>query len=111
MQRAGLLQDPVRRWELIQTEGALSCAWAGSALVMAAQVQHLMTVGALPNVDLRIVPAFCPAPFTAPRGFHVVHYAQVVQIGTRSATALLSDRDDLVTYATLFATVGSGRAM
>jgi transcriptional regulator with XRE-family HTH domain len=100
MQRSALLRDPVRRWEFIQTEGALS--WSlHSAAVMAEQMDHLATLSELPNVDLRIIPAFQPARFTAPHGFHI-YDAEVVQIGTKNATALLADRDDVVTYATLF---------
>lgn len=101
--RAGQLHDPVRRWELIQTEGALTWCLDGPNM-MAGQMEHLLSVSRLRNVDLGIVPAFRAADFTASHGFHIYDSA-VVQVGTKNATALLSERDDIVTYATLFSRI------
>lgn len=100
MRRNAALRDPVRRWELIQTYGALTWGLGGPA-VMAAQMDHLVDVSQLPNVDLGIVPPFRSAAFVAQHGFHI-YDAETVQVGTKDRTALLSDRDDVVTYATLF---------
>jgi transcriptional regulator with XRE-family HTH domain len=100
MSRNAQLRDPVRRWELIQTYGSLT--WClGSPAVMAGQMDHLIAASRLPNVDLGVIPAFRAADFTAQHGFHL-YDADVVQVGTKNATALLSDRDDIVTYAELF---------
>jgi transcriptional regulator with XRE-family HTH domain len=98
--RVAMLRDPVRRWEFVQTEGALT--WClGSPAVMAEQMQHLIELSRIGNVALGIVPAFTPARFTAHHGFHLYDLA-AVQVGTVNATALLSDRDDVETYAVLF---------
>ncbi|MGI9001125.1 MAG: helix-turn-helix domain-containing protein [Pseudonocardia sp.] len=101
--RAGQLHDPVRRWEMIQTEGALTWCLDGPGM-MAEQMEHLLSVSTLRNVDLGIVPAFQTADFTASHGFHIYDSA-VVQVGTKNATALLSEREDIVTYATLFSRI------
>lgn len=101
--RAAQLHDPVRRWELIQTEGALTWCLDGPT-TMVGQMEHLLSVSALRHVDLGIIPAFRVADFTASHGFHIYDSA-VVQVGTKNATALLSERDDIVTYATLFSRI------
>lgn len=98
--RRNELMNPVRRWELIHTEGALT--WClGGPTTMVEQMDHLLVASERPTVDLGIVPAFTPVPFYAHHGFSI-HDADVVNIGTRSGTALLSDSDDIVEYAELF---------
>jgi hypothetical protein len=68
---------------------------------MAEQLDHLLAVSELPTVDVAVVPAFTPADFVAHHGF-AIHDADVVIIGTRSGTALLTDRADVVDYAEQF---------
>ena len=95
-----MLEDPSRTWVLIQTEGSLT--WnLGGAAVMVEQLEHLLMVSELPNVHLGVVSLATALDFAAPHGFHI-YDAQAVQIGTKTATALTSDRRDLDVYEQLF---------
>ena len=108
LRRGALLDDPARRWELIHTEGALTWGLGGPA-VMAEQLDHLLAVSELPTVDVAVVPAFTPVDFAAHHGF-AIHDADVVVVGTRSGTALLTDRADVVDYAEQFTRISQAAA-
>jgi hypothetical protein len=96
-----MLEDSRRSWTLIQTEGAL--LWhVGNPEVMAEQLERLIEASTRPNVRLGVITHHTPVSFTAGHGFHI-YDRQAVQIGTRTATALTSDRRDVDTYEALFA--------
>lgn len=95
-----MLDNPARRWLLIQTEGSLM--WnMGGADVMAAQLDAMIEASRLPNVDLRIVTRDRPASFFALHGFHI-YDEQAVMVGTLTATSLTSNRLDVSRYLALF---------
>ncbi len=95
-----LADDGKRFWTLIQTEGALD--WhAGSPEVMAEQLDQLAEAAALPHVRLGIIPARTRSRVFASHGFHL-YDSRAVHIGTRTATALSTDRRDVEDYEALF---------
>lgn len=95
-----LLDDPARRWILIQTEGSLM--WnLGGATVMAAQLDAIIAASRRPNVDLRIIARDRPATFVALHGFHLYDH-QAVHVGTLTATSLTSNPRDVAQYAHQF---------
>lgn len=90
------------RHVLIQTEGALRCT-AGSADVMAGQLDHLIDVSRLPHVDLGVIPAARQmAP--CPTGFHLYEGAGFTYavLGLEVATATLDQPEDIAFFSTLF---------
>lgn len=98
--RQEILADPSRQWVLIQTEGALD--WCvGDATLMAEQVAHVAEVSQLPNMRVGLVLRRTPTAVLAPHGFHIFD-DRAVQIGTKTATALIDDPGDIATYETLF---------
>lgn len=95
-----MLDNPERRWLLIQTEGSLM--WnLGGADIMAAQLDSMIDASRRPNVDLRIVSRDRPASFFALHGFHI-YDEQAVMVGTLTATSLTSNRQDVDRYLALF---------
>lgn len=101
IRRGAVLRDPTRKWEFIQTEGALTWMLDGPT-TMLEQIEHMATLSTLPNVDLGIIPAYQQADFLAVHAFHV-YDADAVLVGITTGTSLLADREDVVTYAELFA--------
>jgi transcriptional regulator with XRE-family HTH domain len=98
--RQDALADRGRQWVLIQTESALD--WClGDAALMAEQVEHISDVSTLPNVRIGLILRRTPATVLAPHGFHIFD-RRAVQIGTKTATALIDDPTDITTYETLF---------
>lgn len=73
----------------------------GSPLVMAGQMRHLIEVSKAGQRLARDHPRVHLRPALAHHGFHL-YDADAVHVATMSATALLSDRDDVTTYAELF---------
>ncbi len=98
--RQQVLADPSREWVLIQAEGALDWCVRDPAL-MAEQISHVAEVSQLPNVRVGLILRRTPAAVLAPHGFHIFD-GRAVQIGTKTATALIDDPGDIATYEALF---------
>jgi len=94
------LADTRRQWVLIQTEGALDWCVRDPAL-MAEQINYVADVSQLPNVRIGLILRRTPTTVLAPHGFHIFD-GRAVQIGTKTATALIDDADDISTYEDLF---------
>ncbi|MGH3827844.1 MAG: helix-turn-helix domain-containing protein [Pseudonocardiaceae bacterium] len=89
-----------REWVLIQTEGALDWCVRDAAL-MATQVDHIAAVSRLPNVRIGVIVRRTPASVLAPHGFHIFDN-RAVQVGTKTATALIDSQEDIATYNALW---------
>jgi transcriptional regulator with XRE-family HTH domain len=98
--RQQALAVPSRQWVLLQTEGALDWCVRDPAL-MAEQISYLADVSQLPNVRIGLIRRRTPTTVLAPHGFHIFD-GRAVQIGTKTATALIDDADDIATYQALF---------
>lgn len=85
---------------LIQTEGALDWCVRDTAL-MAEQIDHIAEVSRLPNVRIGLIIRRAPATIRAPHGFHIFD-SRAVQVGTKTATALIDNPADIATYEALF---------
>ena len=95
-----LADEKQRTWILIMSEAALN--WlAGSASVMAEQMDRLIEASKLPHVRLGIIPFRTPARVFAPHGFDL-YDSRGVCIGTKTATALSTDPHDIADYEALF---------
>lgn len=99
MARHDMLDDPRRRWVLLQTEGALRWNLGGST-VMVEQIERVAAALDRPNVRLGIIPWQTPARVLPLHGFHLYDRRAVV-VGTRSGTAIIGERD-VPDYAALF---------
>jgi transcriptional regulator with XRE-family HTH domain len=98
--RQQALTDPNQQWVLIQTEGALD--WCvRDPVLMTEQISYLADVSQLPNVRIGLIRRRTPTTVLAPHGFHIFD-RRAVQIGTKTATALIDDADDIATYEALF---------
>jgi transcriptional regulator with XRE-family HTH domain len=96
-----LVEEPSRRWVLVQTEGALLWNVAG-AEVMAAQIDKLIDTSRLPNVDLRIITHRQVTPIIpVGHGFHL-YDRSTVQIGTLSGSARITDPGEVDRYSAKF---------
>ncbi len=89
-----------REWVLIQTEGALDWCIRDAAL-MAQQVDHISAMSRLPNVRIGVIVRRTPASVLAPHGFHIFDN-RAVQVGTKTATALIDSQEDIATYNALW---------
>ena len=98
--RQQALVDPSREWVLIQAEGALDWCVREPAL-MVEQISHVVEVSQLPNVRVGLILRRTPATVLAPHGFHIFD-GSAVQIGTKTATAVIDDPGDIATYEALF---------
>ena len=98
--RQAALTEPGREWVLIQTEGALDWCVSDAAL-MADQVDHISAVSRLPTVRIGVIVRRTPASVLAPHGFHVFD-SRAVQVGTKTATALIDNQEDVATYEALW---------
>jgi transcriptional regulator with XRE-family HTH domain len=86
---------------LIMAEGALR--WqAGSPQVMADQLQHIADVVGTAGVQVGIIPQTQSAAVFTTHGFSVYDNRTVI-IGTRAATAFITDPRDVTEYVKLFA--------
>jgi len=98
--RAAIL-DSDRDFTLIMAEGALRWQAVGPAL-MAAQLDHIAEVTSRPNVRVGIIPWTRPVHVFPLHGFHIYDQRAAV-VGTRSATAFITDPRDVADYEKLFA--------
>lgn len=98
--RQPLLAEPGRQWILLQGAGALDWCVRDPQL-MVEQLEHIAELTQLPNVRFGVIPRKTPAGVLAPHGFHI-YDQRAVQIGTKTATALIDEASDITVYNTLF---------
>jgi transcriptional regulator with XRE-family HTH domain len=85
---------------LIMTEGALR--WqAGDPSVMAEQLNHIAQVSDRPDIQVGIIPWTKPAGVFPLHGFSI-YDSRAVMVGTRVATAFLTDSADVTEHEKLF---------
>jgi transcriptional regulator with XRE-family HTH domain len=99
MERHRMLDNPDRRWVLLQTEGALRWNLGGSA-VMVEQIERIAAVTKRTNVRLGVIPWQVPTRVLPLHGFHLYDRRAVV-VGSRSGTAIMGERD-VPDYEALF---------
>lgn len=102
MRRAAQLPaNADRQYEGVMTEGGLR--WVmGSAEVMAAQVEHLAAVAALPNVDLRLITARTPVGMEPGPGFHIHDEDGPVVLAQVGGSAELDKPEQVARYIERF---------
>jgi transcriptional regulator with XRE-family HTH domain len=102
------LDDESKRFVLIMSEGALR--WqAGSAALMAEQVEAIAAAAERPNVRVGIIPWTIPVRFFPRHGFHLYDEDAVI-VGTETATATMTGAADIATYVDLFTALESSAA-
>lgn len=90
--------DTDRQFQKIITEGALR--WhVGSPRIMAAQMEHLIEATYRPNLRLGIIPWTTPVHSPALHCFTIFDDRAVI-VGTETATAIITDPDDIADYNT-----------
>jgi transcriptional regulator with XRE-family HTH domain len=95
-----VLADAAKRFVLIMTEGALR--WqAGSAHVMAEQLDVLADATTSPSARVGIIPWTTPVRHFPRHGFHL-YDSDAVIVGTETATATITGTADIAIYAELF---------
>ena len=100
LDRQPLLAETGREWRLIMGEGALR--WTiGSAELMAEQLDRIIDTSRLPTVRVGIVPFGRPLRVLVTHGWHI-YDRRAVHVGTKTATALMSDPHDVGAYQALF---------
>lgn len=98
--RQEALLDDSKDFVLILTEGALR--WqAGSAAVMADQLDALAEATTYPNVRLGIIPWSTSVRFFPRHGFHLYDEDAVI-VATETATATMTGEADVSQYVELF---------
>jgi transcriptional regulator with XRE-family HTH domain len=98
--RAAVL-DSDRDFTLIMAEGALR--WqAGGPRLMAAQLDHIAEVTHRANVRIGVIPWIRPVQVFPLHGFHIYDQRAAI-VGTRTATAFITDPRDVSDYEKLFA--------
>jgi transcriptional regulator with XRE-family HTH domain len=98
--RSAVLEAGSREITLIMTEGALR--WhAGSPQIMVEQLERLARLAVGGRVNLGVIPWTQPTGTFPLHGFTMYDRREVV-IGTRSATAFISDARDVADYSALF---------
>jgi transcriptional regulator with XRE-family HTH domain len=92
--------DSGRDITLLMTEGALRWQAAGPA-VMAEQLGHIAEISNRPHVRVGVIPWTTPADVFPLHGFSVYDDRAVI-VGTRVATAFLTEPDDVAEHVKLF---------
>ena len=92
--------DSSRDITLLMTEGALRWQADGPA-VMAEQLDHIAEISQRPGVRVGIIPWTTPSAVFPLHGFSV-YDSRAVIVGTRVATAFLTDPDDVAEHEKLF---------
>lgn len=92
--------DSGRDITLLMTEGALRWHASGPA-VMAEQLDHVTEVSQRPGVRVGVIPWTTPADVFPLHGFSV-YDSRAVIVGTRVATALLTDPEDVAEHEKLW---------
>lgn len=92
--------DSGRDITLLMTEGALR--WqAGGPDVMAEQLDHVAEISHKPHVRVGVIPWTAPADVFPLHGFSI-YDERAVLVGTRVATAFLTEPDDVAEHVKLF---------
>lgn len=102
LQRQELL-DSSREFVCVMTEGVLRWNMGGAA-VMAAQLDRLIVHSQRPNVHLGLIPWTTPAFVPAGNSF-TMYDTRAVMLGTQTATALITDEDNIAEYAAHWAEI------
>jgi transcriptional regulator with XRE-family HTH domain len=98
--RSAILEAGQRTITIIMTEGALR--WhAGSPQIMVEQLERLARLATGERVQVGVIPWTQPAGTFPLHGF-TMYDRRVVVIGTRSATAFITDEHDVAAYRSLF---------
>jgi transcriptional regulator with XRE-family HTH domain len=92
--------DSGREITLLMTEGALRWQASGSA-VMAEQLDHIAEISRRPHVRVGVIPWTTAADVFPLHGFSI-YDDQAVIVGTRVATAFLTESDDVAEHVKLF---------
>lgn len=101
LKRAELLDDISKRFTFVTTAGAIG--WrAGSTVVMAQQVDHLVATSRRPNVELGIVAWGTEVSVFPPCGFGLYDERTAV-VGVVGGAAYYSDPTDVAQYVTMLA--------
>jgi transcriptional regulator with XRE-family HTH domain len=89
-----------RDFTLIMTEGALR--WnLGGPDVMVPQLEYLAEATTMPHVRVGVIPWTTAAPLPPLHAFHL-YDSRAVIVGTRTATAVITDSRDVVDYEKAF---------
>jgi transcriptional regulator with XRE-family HTH domain len=98
--RSAILEDGHRQITLIMAEGALR--WhAGNPQTMVEQLERLARLAVGGRLRIGVIPWTHPMKVFALHGFSM-YDRRVVIVGTRSATAFITDSQDVAAYSTLF---------
>ena len=97
--------DSGRDITLLMTEGALRWQASGPA-VMAEQLDHLAEISHRPHVRVGVIPWTTPADVFPLHGFSI-YDDRAVLVGTRVATAFLTEPDDVAEHVKLFGALES----
>ena len=101
MERQALVQGDQRQFTLLMSEGALR--WmALSPAVMLQQLDRIHQIAGLPHVEIGIIEWTTPASVFPMHGWDLYDERAAV-VGTETATALITDVQDLQQYRALFA--------
>lgn len=100
LDRQRLLDEDGRRFTLVMTEGALRWC-ASSPSLMVEQAQHIVAVTRLPNVRVGVIPWGTPADVFPLHSWDIYDHRAVI-VGIATATALLTNRQDIDAYDGLF---------
>lgn len=103
MERQRVLHDGHRRFAFLVEESVLSNG-LGSADTQREQLEHLLTVGALPNVSLGVVPTRLGRSRMPVEGFWIYDKAQV-NVELVSGYLTLTQPSEVAAYADAFATL------
>ena len=92
--------DSGREITLLMTEGALRWQASGPA-VMVEQLDHIAEISRRPGVRVGVIPWTTPAGVFPLHGFSI-YDSRAVIVGTRVATAFLTDSEDVAEHEKLF---------
>lgn len=102
MERQRILYEPGRLFRIVILEAALNTRLVSPA-TMAGQLDRMLavTLGSLPSLDFRIIPAGLPVPVFPLSGF-VIFDDHLVSIETITGEQRISDPDEVNVYAEAF---------
>lgn len=100
MDRSTVIEAGERSIVLVMTEGAMR--WqAGNARIMVEQLEHIERQASERHARIGVIPWTTPVGIFPTHGFSMYDRRAVV-IGTRSATAFITDSKDVANYSQLF---------
>jgi transcriptional regulator with XRE-family HTH domain len=101
VERSRVIHQPGHRFVLLMEEAALRCQ-IGDADAMAAQLGYLLTVGALPQVSLGIIPAATQKRTQWPRETFHVYDDKLVSVELVSAQVKITQPSEISLYLKAF---------